>query len=307
LDKEFIISGMKKYWAILMMMVFLLLSVQDAKAQDPLVKVTTVVSKSAEATEAAMEDNVTAKSNERDLTQPEGPAKSKLQRVLEEQELGPLNLGNFVKHAIHAAVADGVPASTIVLLLLFPMVTSVIAASRHLIGLRGFGIFTPALVAVGFLATGLFTGLLLFAVILFTASLGRIFLKRLRLLYLPRVSLLLWFVCLSVLAVLLISPSIQMENIAGLSIFPTLVLVLLAETFIDAQNKQGMHQAAQLTLETLVLATFSYLIMTLQSVQRFVLLNPEITILSVGLFNIFMGKYIGLRLLEYWRFRSMLQ
>lgn len=91
----------------------------------------------------------------------------------------------------------------------------------------------------------------------------------------------------------------------NLSIFPLLLLVLLAETFIDVQSRRSVDQAVEMTVETLLLATISYFVMELEVVQRFVLLNPELTVVGVAVFNIFMGKFSGLRLLEYWRFRDL--
>jgi len=189
---------------------------------------------------------------------------------------------------------------------LFPLVTAIIAASRHLVGIRGFGIFTPALVSVGFLATGISSGILLFLVIIAVATMGRPVIKRLRLPYMPRTSLLLWIVSLAVLALLLASPYLHLEALAELSIFPVLVLVLLAETFIDVQNKRGMDQAVEMTMETLILALIAYLVMNLELVQQWVLLNPEAVVVGVGVFNVFLGRFAGLRLLEYRRFKSIL-
>jgi hypothetical protein len=39
--------------------------------------------------------------------------------------------------------------------------------------------------------------------------------------------------------------------------------------------------------------------------QKFALLNPEILLLAVLAFNLILGKYVGLRLLELWRFRKL--
>lgn len=261
-------------------------------------------SPSAEATGAArLVERVTEKKP--DLTEPEGPVKGKLERLLEAQELGPLGITNSLRYAIRNSVSQGVPTNLVVLLLLFPLVTAIIAASRHLIGLRGFGIFTPAVVAVGFLATGIVMGWLLFAVILVVATMARVLIRRLKLPYLPRTSLMLWFVALAVLGLLLVSPYIGLKGMPELSIFPILLLVLLAETFIDVQVRRNIKQAIEMTFETLLLATISFFVMELETVQEFVLLYPELTIVGVLILNIFIGKFAGLRLLEYWRFKEL--
>ena len=73
---------------------------------------------------------------------------------------------NPLQYVIWRAVERGVPATNLVLILAFPMAATMIAASRHLLGLRGFGIFIPAALAVAFVASGMGPGLMLLAVIL---------------------------------------------------------------------------------------------------------------------------------------------
>jgi hypothetical protein len=241
-----------------------------------------------------------------DITEPEGEVKGRLRQILEAQEVGPLNVTNFLQHAIRKAVSQGVPTNTIVLVLLFPLVAAVIAAGRHLIGLRGFGIFTPAVLSVAFVATGTVTGIVLFLVILLGATLMRRVLKGLRLQYLPRMALLLWGVSLGVLGSLFAAPFIRLEALAGIQIFPILILILLAENFIEVQISKSRREATQLTVETVILAIIASLLLSLEIVQRFALLHPEMVVLSVALFNVFVGKYVGLRYTEYLKFKKLM-
>jgi hypothetical protein len=119
-------------------------------------------------------------------------------------------------------------------------------------------------------------------------------------------SLILLLVVLGILLVLFTAPVIRWPDFANVSIFPVLILVLLAEDFSRVQLGKSAKVAVNLTTETLLLALVSYGFMTLEVVQRFVLLRPEIYILSVGFIDFFMGKYVGLRFLELWRFRKLI-
>jgi hypothetical protein len=96
-------------------------------------------SASAEATSAARLVVEKVVEKKPDITEPEGIVQGKLERILIEQEVGPLGVTNVLQHAIRNAVMMGVPANTIVLVLLFPVIAAAIAAARHLIGLRGLG------------------------------------------------------------------------------------------------------------------------------------------------------------------------
>lgn len=272
---------------------------------DDLLEATTsgVASESADASKSAIAKVVEKKP---DITESEGEVKGKLERYLEEKQIGPLTYGNVLQHTIREAVKRGVPANTIVLMILFPVVAAIIAASRHLLGLRGFGIFTPAVLSVAFVATGLVSGILVFLVILAVASIGRVILKKLKLHYLPRMALLLWFVSLGVFALMYLSSFIELEAVVKLNIFPILILVLLAENFIEVQISRSRNEAISLTLETIILAVISGLVLSLEFVQRAALLNPEFIVVGVLVFDIFVGKYLGLRYLEYLKFKKII-
>jgi len=258
-----------------------------------------------EATPSSMVEKVIEKKS--DITEPTPEVKGKLERYLMEQKIEPLSWNNFLQHFIRQTVKQGVPANTIVLVLLLPLVAALIASARHIIGLRGFGIFTPAMVAVAFLATGIVAGLLLFATILLMGSFSRIILRKLHLQYLPRMALLLWFICLGVLAILAVSPLIAQPNLTAMTIFPILLMILLAENFIELQAGGNMREAIKITTETLLIALICYFVMSLEELQKFVLLKPELTVFGVAIYNLFIGKYVGLRLMEYWRFRQIIK
>lgn len=243
-----------------------------------------------------------------DITQPTKETIGPLEKILREQELGSVWPVNPLKYGIRGAVEAGVAPNTIVLLLLMPVIATIIAASRHLIGLRGFGIFLPASLSVVFMATGPVVGIGLFLVIiLFSVSL-RIVLRRMKikLQYLPRMALLLLFVVFGVLLVLFGAPIINHPDLTNISIFPILLLVLLAEDFTKVHLGKSARTAINITTETLILALVSYVFLTLKPLQEFALLNPEILLLSVFMVDYLLGKYVGLRFVEYWRFRRLI-
>ena len=240
-----------------------------------------------------------------DITQPTQEVKNKLEAVLIENPVGTLSWNNFLRYAVTRAVVKGVPVNTVVLILLFPLVVAMVAAARHLIGIRGAGILTPALLSVAFLATGIWAGVVLFTIILLVTVVARTALKKLKLQYLPRVSLLLWVVSAGVFATLLTASYFDVSPLTSVGIFPILILMLLAETFIDIQQGRSSNEARDLIVQTFILAMISSLLLGWEAVQRVVLLWPEAVFLGVAIFDIFMGKYTGLRLTEYLMYRSV--
>lgn len=242
-----------------------------------------------------------------DLTQPTGETKNKLEKVLEDNPVGELNWKNFLRFAVTRAVRNGVPVNTVVLVLLFPLVVALVAAARHLIGVRGAGILTPALLSVAFLATGVWAGMALFMIILLVTVIGKTILSRLKLQYLPRVSLLLWVVSAGVFLTFLVASIWNVSQLVSVGIFPILILMLLSETFIDLQAGRSGSEARALIFQTFVLAMISSLLLGNESVQRAVLLYPEMIFFGVAVFDIFMGRYTGLRLSEYLMYRGIVK
>lgn len=268
---------------------------------------------SAESTESARLASPSADIVERqqqrtdqDITETSGQKKSVLAAYLDEHPIGAVAWHNLIQKAIRKAIASGLPANVIVILLIFPLIASLVAFSRHVIGLKGFGIYIPAVLSVAFVSTGIATGVTIFAAVLLTALLSRPLMKKLRLPLLPRTAMLLLSVSVAILALLLISAVFKVNMIVGISIFPLLIIILLTENFMETQLFSSQKEALQITFETLLIAILGSLLIGSEMVQKFVILRPELTLLGAGLFNLAVGKYTGLRLLEYWRFRDLL-
>lgn len=255
---------------------------------------------------AKIQERIQEKS-ETDLTQTSGLVKSRLALLLDDHPIGPLSLGNFIQYLIRQAVDSGVPANMLVLMLMFPIVVSLIAVSRHVIGLEGFGVYGPAVLAVAFVSTGITTGILLFLVIVMVALIGRSGFRQLKLQYLPRTALLVWFVSLIIFLLLVISPFFSgLVNLAAVGIFPILVLILLSENFVGSQISLGSSRLMQMTFETILLSAGAAWLMGTNQVQDIVILHPELTIILVALLDIAVGKYTGLRVTEFFRFKPII-
>lgn len=226
--------------------------------------------------------------------------------------LSQVNIGspwlNPAKYAIRAALDIGVSLNTIVLLLLLPVVAAFIAGVRHIVGIRSFGIFLPAALSVVFVALGPLVGIGLFILIVGMSTLIRILLRKtkVRLQYLPRMAFILWGVVIAVLFILFLAPILGVSDLSNISIFPVFILILLAEDFTRVQIGKSVRTAVNLTTETLILGLASYLILSFTPLQEFAITNPEVLLITVAVFDFLMGRYVGLRILEFWRFRKLI-
>jgi hypothetical protein len=312
-----IIQCMKLPHILLTVLIGLWISTSPVTAQQPIIELSPVLeaTSSIDATSAAEQASPAAQVQERieerkqeDLTETRGAVKSRLAQVLDENPIGDLAPWNVLQSAIRTAVNQGVPANMLVLLILFPVIASVIAFSRHVIGLQGFGIYTPAVLAVAFVSTGIVPGIVLFLVIVAAVTAGKILFRGLKLEYLPRTALTLWLVSLIVFLLLVISPYlIRVVDLVSIGIFPILVLILLSENFLGTQASVSQQRLIELTVETLGLAIICALMIATPAMQEFVILHPELVMVAVAAVNLVVGKYTGLRLAEYFRFRSIIE
>ena len=86
-------------------------------------------------------------------------------------------------------VEQGVPLQTLALLLMIPVVATLVAFFRQVVGIKAFGIYTPSIITFALLAfdpNGLKYGIAIFISIILVGMAPRYMLRRFRLLYLPR-------------------------------------------------------------------------------------------------------------------------
>ncbi len=206
-------------------------------------------------------------------------------------------------------VEQGVPLQTVLLLLMLPVVATLVALFRQVVGIKAFGIYTPSIITFALLAfdpNGLKYGIAIFASIIVVGMLSRYALRRLRLLYLPRVALTLSIVSITILAILVLGGTFQRTGLASVSIFPLLIMITLAEKFVATQIEKGTKAALLLALETLIISVIGYFLVSWDWLVALVLAYPWSVFLAFAV-NILLGKWAGLRLTEYVRFRKILR
>ncbi|MBP9817818.1 hypothetical protein KBC75_03650 [Candidatus Shapirobacteria bacterium] len=214
---------------------------------------------------------------------------------------------NWIRQVELVAVERGVEANTIVLLMLLPLIATLVSVLHYIVGLSGYGIFIPTMVAVTFLATGIFGGLTLFAIILGVSMLSNWVLRRFKLHFWPARSINLMFISIGDFGLMAVSTYFQILDISKISIFPILIMILLVEEFVRTQLSKSKSEAMKLTAGTLALAMVGSISMSISKVQEWVLLNPGWVILAVLIINIVVGRYTGIRLTEIKRFKKAIR
>jgi hypothetical protein len=208
---------------------------------------------------------------------------------------------------INFFIHQGVPLETVILLLMLPIIATFIAFLRQVIGIKAFGVYTPLIVTFAFLATnGLKYGIAIFAIVLFVGMLMRFVLKPFRLLYLPRVAIMLTAVAIFMLGILVVGGEFRRTGLAAVSIFPILIMITIVEKFVAVQIEKGNKVAMILAAETLVISVLGFYIASSKILINLLINHPWIVLLTIP-FNVLLGKWTGLRISEYYRFRKIIK
>jgi hypothetical protein len=204
-------------------------------------------------------------------------------------------------------VQQGLPIDTVILLLMLPIIVTLIAFFRQVVGIKAFGIYTPAIVTFAFLAIPqLRYGVVVFLSVILIGMLMRFALKKLRILYLPRVAITLSMVAIVILFLLTLGGSMQRTGLASVSIFPILIMITIVEKFVTTQIEKGNKIALILAVETLIISIVGYYVASWPFLIKTILTFPWIVLLTIPI-NIVLGRWSGLRLSEYIRFREILK
>lgn len=206
---------------------------------------------------------------------------------------------------IQFIASQGVEVDMAYLILSLPFLATLIAFIRQVVGIKSFGIYTPLALTFAFWATGLKYGLAIFIIILVTGTFVRYFLKNFTLLYIPRMAIVITAISIATLAILTAGGVFQKTALASTSILAILILITLIEKFISTQVEKGFRTASLLSVETLIISTACYYIVIWDKFRDVVLNYPE-SILLLFLVNIYLGKWTGLRLSEYFRFKGVI-
>lgn len=214
------------------------------------------------------------------------------------------DLGRWRRWVVAAwarAVRAQVPLQALNLILVLPVIAAIIVIVRTVIGVETFGTFSPVIVALAFLTTGLRWGAAIFAVIVGVGALVRVALQHVRLQLVARLAILIAVVAGIMAGLTVIGASFGIGALMNVSIFPMVIMSNVIENFTTSQAEFGTREAVRLTVNTLGLAALCYLAIETTGLQSVLLTFPELLIGAIVI-DVVLGKWRGLRLLEYLRF-----
>jgi transglutaminase-like putative cysteine protease len=190
------------------------------------------------------------------------------------------------------------------LILLMPLGALVTSIFRTIVGLRTFGTFTPTLIALAFIFADWRTGIFVFAVVIAVGLVSRTFIDRLRLLMVPRLSVILTIVVFCIIFAISLLDYYRWTPGAQAVLLPMVILTMTIERFFVTTEEDGSAFALQLMAGTIFMAFCCYLVLRWQQVGTLLLTYPELHFATIAVL-ILIGRYTGYRLTELWRFRDL--
>ncbi len=192
------------------------------------------------------------------------------------------------------------------ILILIPVGAFLLVLLRNVVGLKTFGTFMPILIGLAFRETELFWGLLLFCVLIALGLGVRFYLDNLNLLLVPRLAAVLIVVVLIMGFLSIVSHHLGLVRGLSIALFPMVIVTMTIERMSIVWDERGPGEALQQAFGSLMVASLTYLIMSLKSMDYLFFTFPELLLVLLAM-TIALGRYTGYRLLEVRRFKGLLQ
>jgi len=142
-------------------------------------------------------------------------------------------------------------------------------------------------------------------IIILLASLVRRVLDWVQLLHSPKMAIMLTTVVGVMLVTTVTSVNMGLFELAHVTLFPIAILAITAERFALIETEQGTLKALRITFSTMVVIAACYVVMDSLFLQSMTLAFPEVLLLVIAL-NLWFGKWIGMRVTEFFRFRRLI-
>ncbi len=307
---------MLRYYGFgLMFALFLLVSPHTGNAEDsvlpenvsadPVAQAESILDASSTSVASIIDQINAADAKKNDVTQPEEqPEKEAILSLFESRKVETPGVFSFMAYAVQQAVALGIPANTIFLILLTPLLATIVSFVRVVVGLPTLEMLVPITLSFAFVAVGVSVGLIILGAILCAAFVSNVLLSRVKIMFYPKRSLSMLFLAFFVFAALTIALMLGFDRILSLSIFPVLILMLIGDSIASVQIHKSGSETFLITGTTLAVGLLGFAMASSVSIQNLLILYPECILLVIPM-NLMIGRYFGLRFLEYFRFNTV--
>ncbi|MDP2643576.1 MAG: 7TM domain-containing protein [Desulfobacterales bacterium] len=195
--------------------------------------------------------------------------------------------------------------SSLIILLMLPVGALITTFARNVIGIRAIGTFTPTLLALATVYADWRTATAIFIIVVVIGLGGRSLLPGLKLLKIPRLSLVFTLVTVSMTFTVSALEYIHFTPDGHVVLLPLVVLTTIVDRIYSVADRDGKRLALQRLCWTIVIALSCVWIFTWQIFGRLLLIYPEQHFITLALL-LLLGLYNARKLsdLPYFHFLS---
>ncbi|HKJ21578.1 MAG TPA: 7TM domain-containing protein, partial [Gammaproteobacteria bacterium] len=215
------------------------------------------------------------------------------------QQAVPVNLAGVTRES-PVAIMDMsrlplLTRATLATLMLLPLGALLNAFVRSIVGVRTYGTFTPALLALAAVYVAWITALTVFAVVAVFAFFGRFMLPGLKLSRAPRLTIVLTMVALSMSLAVSIMAYFDLLTDPHVVLLPIVILTALVDRIYTVVDEDGLRAAAIRLAWTALVALGCFFILTQEALGELLVHYPELHLTTIALI-IVLSRYNGPKL-----------
>lgn len=182
--------------------------------------------------------------------------------------------------------------------LLVPLGAAIVVFFRVTLGIRVLGPFRSVLLALAFQVTGVPLGTFFLALVISALVLMRRWIRRLRLPYFGRLSVVVSMVAAMIMLTLVAARAFGLDQLSRTAYFPIVVLCLTADGFVATLRKEGTKSALWRGIMTAAVAIVITYITRIPGFEDLLAAYPELLFAEIGLI-IVISYFLGFRLLSF--------
>lgn len=205
-------------------------------------------------------------------------------------------------------VNHGLSLQMLEILLMIPVIATIVSIARYIVGLKTFGIYSAIILGISYSFTGLKYGLAITAVVITATLLSHTILSRIRMHYITKIAINYCVLVVAVVALFLLVNQfgLGLQNIGSINPLAVVSIAALSDFFIKLYVKKSLKDTFRYFAETLLIAILGWFLLTTDSITAFLLNNIWIVLVLI-IVNLSIGQFKGLRLVDSFRFKSILQ
>jgi hypothetical protein len=203
---------------------------------------------------------------------------------------------------------NGVPTQILEMLIAIAILATIVSLARYVFGSKSYGIYAPIILSIAYSYTGLKYGLVITAVVIATSLLSYSILKKIRMHYITRIAI---NYCILTMALMLFFVLVQtfglsLENLEYIPPLAFISIAALGDFFTKQYVKKSLKTSLVILFSTIAISTIGWYVITREMVSYYLINNLWIIPVLI-IVNIIVGQFKGLRIKDFFRFRSIVR